>query len=169
MDHPLHPTEPGADAGFTARLAEWIALAGGVIACAVSALVTASVLGRWSGLYAVPGDFDLVQIGTAISIFSFLSLTQSRRGNIMVDTFTSRLPPAVNRGIDACWDFTYAAMMALLAWCLVGGARETIANGTSSMVIGVPLGPVFALCAALCFVVALTALHTGLRLLKARS
>lgn len=160
--------EAAARLVLNSRLAEWLALFGGGLSFALSLLVTASVLGRWTGLYQISGDFDLVQIATAIAIFSFLPLTQARRGNIMVDTFTNRLPARVTRAIDAFWDFVYAAMMALLAYCLISGAREALSNGSSSMVIGVPLGPVFALCVLLCAAVAVTAARTGLRLLKAQ-
>lgn len=166
--HAASVEDAAAPSGIRSRTAEWLALAGGALAFGMSVLVTLSIFGRWSGLYQINGDFDLVQIGTALSIFSFLALTQARRGNIMVDTFTTRLPASVNRVIDAFWDFVYAAMMALLAWCLIGGTRDTIANGTSSMVIGVPLGPVFALCVVLCAAVSLTALRTGLKLLRSR-
>jgi TRAP-type C4-dicarboxylate transport system permease small subunit len=170
LDEGAEASATGAKAPPFVRFVRLIALMGGVISIALALMVTLSVTLR-SNLFkmgGIPGDFDLVQIGTAISIFSFLSLTQVHRGNIMVDTFTTRLPKSVNRVLDACWDFVYAGMMALLAWCLVAGTRETLANGTNSMVIGVPLGPVFAICAALFFLVALTAAYTGLKVLKAR-
>ena len=67
-----------------------------------------SVLGRWlSGmplaaqvprrLGPINGDFELVQMATAIAVFSFLPYCQARRGNIVVDTFTSWLPRARQR------------------------------------------------------------------------
>ncbi|MDJ1158519.1 TRAP transporter small permease [Chelatococcus sp. SYSU_G07232] len=145
-----------------------IAILGGILSVAAALLVTVSVLGRWFGYGAVPGDFELVQIAVALSVFAFLPICQALRGNIMVDTFTTRLPPRVTRAIDAVWDLVYAAAMALIAWSLVGGTRDTFANGTNSMVLGVPLAPVFAICAALVAVLAVTAVVTGLKLLRSR-
>ena len=43
-------------------------------------------LGRWLGFGSINGDFELVQMGVALSVFCFLPLSQARRGNIMVDT-----------------------------------------------------------------------------------
>ena len=69
-----------------------LAIAGGLLMLAVAATVTVNVLLRWLFNSAVSGDIELVQIGSAVAIFAFLPLCQSRRGNIVVDTFTTRLP-----------------------------------------------------------------------------
>ncbi|CAA9316892.1 MAG: hypothetical protein AVDCRST_MAG90-871 [uncultured Microvirga sp.] len=165
------PTQPDAgpaplppDRGVLARLTLATALAGGLLSVAVALLVTASVTGRWFGIGAVPGDFELVKIAVAVSVFCFLPFTQMRRGNIVVDTFTSRLPPRINRAIDAAWDLVFAAMIALLAWCTFNGAQEALGNGLNSMVLGLPLGPVFVVCAVLLILLAATAVATAVRL-----
>jgi TRAP-type C4-dicarboxylate transport system permease small subunit len=170
-DHPSPmPSEAGSaplppDRGILGRLTLATALAGGLLSIAVALLVTASVTGRWFGVGAVPGDFELVKIAVAVSVFCFLPFTQMRRGNIVVDTFTSRLPPRINRAIDAFWDLVFAAMIGLLAWCTVNGAQEALGNGLNSMVLGLPLGPVFVVCAVLLTLLALTAVATAARLL----
>jgi TRAP-type C4-dicarboxylate transport system permease small subunit len=161
------PPEPLSEP-LLERVTRWIAITGGLLSIATAILVTISVARRWLGFGPVPGDFELVQIGTAISVFSFLPLTQARRGNIVVDTFTAKLPARVNRTIDAVWDFVFAAFMALIAFTLMNGAREAVSSHLNSMVLGVPLAPVFAVCVILVAVLAVTALVTGLRLLRAR-
>lgn len=157
---------PPPDRGVLARLAHMTAVAGGLLSLAVALLVTASVTGRWFGIGAISGDFELVKIAVAVSVFCFLPFTQLRRGNIVVDTFTSRLTPGTTRAIDAFWDLVFAAMIALLAWCTLNGAREALASGLNSMVLGVPLGPVFVVCALLLVLLALTAVATALRLFR---
>jgi TRAP-type C4-dicarboxylate transport system permease small subunit len=107
-------------------------------------------------------------MATAVAVFSFLPYCQLRRGNIWVDTFTNRLPPRVNAAIDAFWDFVYAAAIALLAWCLSNGAGDLYRNGTTTMVLGLVIWPALALCTALAALLAVTALVTGLRLLRVR-
>ncbi len=109
-----------------------------------------SVSGRWlkgvpwaeavAGVFGVSlgpinGDFEMVQMATAISIFAFLPYTQVRRGNIVVDTFTTKLPPRLNARIDAFWDLVYAGMMALLTACLVAGTLEHYRSGQTTMLL----------------------------------
>ena len=50
---------------------------------------------------SIPGDFELVQMATALAVFAFLPLCQAHRGNIIVDTFTTRLPRRVRNALDA--------------------------------------------------------------------
>src|SRR5262245_44832178 len=58
-----------------------IAVIGGLIALATALTVTASVVSRNLLDEAIPGDFEYVQMGTAIAVFCFLPLCQLRRGN----------------------------------------------------------------------------------------
>lgn len=164
MSAPPEPVEKTASpGGLLVKLTTAVAILGGLVSIAAALLVTVSVLGRWSGAGSIAGDFELVQIATALAVFSFLPLTQARRGNIMVDTFTTRLSPRVNAAVDALWDFIYAAMMALLAWCLSLGAREAVSSGLNSMVLQVPLAPVFVVCCALIVLLAVVAVATGIK------
>src|SRR5690606_37918055 len=101
----------GPLAAFTRPLA----IAGGLLTTAVAAMITVSVLMRWLINSSVPGDIELVEIGTALAIFAFLPLCQSRRGNIMADTFSTRLPRRMRDTLDAVWDLAYAAIALVIA------------------------------------------------------
>ncbi len=162
---PAAPAEPHGVLGLAAGL---LATVGGLLILGVAALVTASIVRRWSGAQPIPGDFELVQMATAISVFAFLPYCQLRRGNIAVDTFTAWLPERVNRVVDALWDMVYSATMLLLAWCLFNGTRDMIQNGTTTMVAGIAMWPAIALCAVLAAGVALTACITSMSLLIGR-
>ena len=146
--------------------AEALALAGGALMLAVASLVTVSVLMRWLAGDGVSGDFELVQIATALGAFAFLPLCQARRGNVIVDTFTAKLPRRARDGLDALWDLTYAALVAIISWRLVAGARDAFASQTTSMVLGVPQGYAIAACAAMGVFLAVVAVFTAARLLK---
>lgn len=156
--------ERGIDA-----LVRWVALAGGVLLICVAAMVVVSVTLRSDliGTAGVPGDFELVQMMTAICAFTFLPLCQLRRGNIFVDTFTMKFPPTVNRIIDAVWDIVYGLAMALIAWRLCVGAISAYASGENSMVLRLPTYWPVAVCAALAGLVALVCFVTAMRRLKA--
>ena len=159
------PPPPDPVIGRATRV---VAILGGCLSIATATLVTLSVLGRWLGFGSINGDFELVQMGVALSVFCFLPLSQARRGNIMVDTFTTWLPARVQRAIDAFWDFVYAGFMALIAWCLMNGARDAVASGLNSTMLGVPLWPVFAATVVLVLLLVATAIDTGLKLLRTR-
>lgn len=146
-------------------LVRWVALAGGLLLVGVAGMVVVSVTLRSDlvGLAGVPGDFELIQMGTAVAAFCFLPWCQWRRGNIFVDTFTLKLPVRVQQAIDAVWDIVYALAMALISWRLAVGARAAFATGENTMVLQVPSWLPIGLCAALAGLVALTAVATALR------
>jgi TRAP-type C4-dicarboxylate transport system permease small subunit len=156
-----------APAGFD-RLVRTTALAGGVLLLALSAMVVVSVTLRSDlvGLAGVPGDFELVQMATAVAAFCFLPYCQLKRGNIFVDSFTSRLPTNWLRGIDAFWDVIYALVMALICWRLAVGARSAFASGENTMVLQLPSYLPIALSAVLAALVSLTAFVSAARLLR---
>jgi TRAP-type C4-dicarboxylate transport system permease small subunit len=162
------PADAVAEASLFARCARLLAVAGGVLMIAVAALVTMSVLLRWITDSGISGDFELVQIGLAVSIFAFLPICALRRGNVMVDTFTGRLPAGARGAIDAVWGLAYAGIAGLIAWRLAAGARDTIVSNTDSMVLRLPYGWAIALCAVLAGFLALAAAWTALRLWRER-
>jgi TRAP-type C4-dicarboxylate transport system permease small subunit len=162
------PADTGVDLSLLARCARLLAIAGGLLMIAVAALVTMSVLLRWITDSGISGDFELVQIGLAISIFAFLPICALRRGNVMVDTFTGRLPAGARGAIDAVWALVYAGIAGLIAWRLVAGARDTITSNTGSMVLGLPYGWAIALCAVLAGFLALASAWVALRLWQQR-
>ncbi len=142
-------------------LAEALALGGGLIVLAASVLVCISVSLRWATSDSIPGDFELVQIAVALSAFAFFPYCQLRRGNIVVETFTSWLPPRGLACLEGFWDLFYAFVAAFLAWRLAVGASETIANGTTTMISGIPIGWCIAAVAAMAAFLAVTALIVG--------
>lgn len=145
---------------------EKLALAGGIVTVLAALLVCASVGMRWITSDSIPGDFELVQIAVALSAFAFLPYCQMRRGNISVGTFTTALPERMRAGLDALWDLTYALIAAFIAWRLAVGASETIANKTTTMVSGLPIGWAIAAVAVMAALLAIAALATALELLR---
>lgn len=143
------------------RLGAALALTGAALSLLIAGLVTVSVLLRWATSNGLPGDFEMVQMAVALAIFSFLPYTQLRRGNMLVDTFTSRLPPRAITAIDAFWDVVYAAVASLLGWRLAVGATDAINSHTSTMVLGLPVGWAIMACAAMAGLLALASLITA--------
>jgi TRAP-type C4-dicarboxylate transport system permease small subunit len=150
------------------RLAGTIAVLGGFLLLAMAGLVVVSVIGRRFFNSPVNGDFELVSMGAAIAVFTFLPYTQARRGNILVDTFTGWLPARTNQLIDAFWDLVYAATMGFLAVCLVDGAYEHYRTGQTTMLLQLIAWPAIALSAALMILLTWVALATAIKQLRGR-
>jgi TRAP-type C4-dicarboxylate transport system permease small subunit len=159
----------GLRLSYVERLSGAIAVLGGLLSIAVAILVVASVIGRRFFNAPINGDFELVQMGTAISVFAFLPYCQARRGNIVVDTFLNRLPARAIRGVDALWDLVYAGMMGLLSASLITGALEHFRTAQTTMLLQIPVWPALAICAALCCVLVFVTLATAISLVRGRT
>lgn len=154
--------EPG-NPPLIERLTARVAALGGALALAIAGLVVVSVLGRWLFSTPVEGDFEFVKMATAIAVFAYLPYTQARRGNIMVDTFTSRLTARTQARLDAGWDLAYAAFMGLCCWGLISGARDAFRTGETTMQLQLAVWPAIALCSALSLLLTITAVLTAWR------
>ena len=124
--------------------------------------------GRWLFGAPINGDFELVQMATAIAVFTFLPYCQARRGNIVVDTFTSWLPARANALIDAFWDLVYAGMMGLLTACLATGTVEHYRSGQTTMLLQLAVWPAIAVCTVLLFLLTCVALAAAASLVRGR-
>ncbi len=157
------PLPPPASA--IERATSRIAVLGGLLALAVALLATTSVLMRWMFNAPIDGDFEFVKMATAVAVFAYLPYTQARRGNIMVDTFTSWMSPRARNALDAFWDLIYAAFMGYIAYCLVFGTLDALRSGETTMQRQLLIWPSIALSTLLCGLLALTAIATAWRLM----
>jgi TRAP-type C4-dicarboxylate transport system permease small subunit len=155
----------GTSAGPVARLVRQgsaaLAILGGFLVMALALLVTASVLLRWLTSQGISGDFELAQMGMSIAVFAFLPFCQLHGHNIFVDTFTSGAPRRFQAILDALWALVYAAIAGLIAWQMLIGAWETVANATTTMVLELPLGWAIVVAAFLTAWLTLVALYTA--------
>jgi hypothetical protein len=163
------------------RLSGTIAVLGGLLSLGIATLVVVSVLGRWVAgmdwaraiadrlgvtLGPINGDFEMVQMATAIAIFAFLPYAQARRANIVVDTFTGMLPRRLTSLIDAFWDLVYAAVVGVLAASLFVGTLEHYRSGETTMLLQIIIWPATAISALLLVLLTCVALDTALRLVR---
>lgn len=163
----------GAPAGGAAaiidRLARFFAHLGGFIGLGVGVLVTVSVLMRWLLGSGIPGDFELVQIATAVMVFSFFPKCQATRGHVVVDSFSGNWSTRTRNRVDALWDVVYALIMGAIGFQLIRGGLEALRNHTVSMVLELPAGPTILFCGVLAVVVMLVSLVTAWRLIGSKS
>ncbi len=119
---PPRPTDPIGRALF--GIAKLLAIFGGLLGCAMAAIVTVSVSGRYLFGRPVPGDYDIVGILCGCAIFAFLPYCQLVRGNVLVDFFTVRASPRFKAVLDAAGTALYLAIAILFAWRLYYGALD---------------------------------------------
>jgi TRAP-type C4-dicarboxylate transport system permease small subunit len=115
------------------------ALVGGAILLLVAAVTVASVIGRWIQSTPVPGDVELVQLGTAAALALFLPWCQLHGSHLIVDIFTARTTTSAQRRLDRTAQLFAAAVLGLLAVRAAAGIVDLRAAGETSMVLGLPL------------------------------
>lgn len=115
-------------------------------------LSVASIAGRAVLRNAVPGDYELVRMLSAVGIAMCLPYCELKRGHVLVDFFTLRASARLKRFLDAAASILMAAVAFLLAWRTGVGMLEIRQYQETSMVLNlpvwwtyVPLAPTFAL------------------------
>lgn len=105
-------------------IARILAIFGGLLGCAMAAVVTVSVAGRYLLSWPIPGDYDIVGILCGCAIFAFLPYCQLMRGNVLADFFTQSAPPQFKAALDAAGNFLFLAAIVLFTWRLYYGMLE---------------------------------------------
>ncbi len=115
---------------------------GGLVLVALAFLSVASIGGRALssfGLAPVPGDFELVEAGTALAVFCFLPWCHLRRGHAVVDLFWKSYPPALQRALELLADALMLAVWLLLVWRMGVAMLDYRANGETSFILQMPV------------------------------
>lgn len=143
MDDPAFLSGPPSLPGRTGRAlllaARGLAVAGGFVLAAITVVTTFSIVGRAVASAPIPGDFELVEMGTALAVFAFLPYCQLVRGNVAVDFFTSRAPARVKALLDLAANLVFTLIAGLLTWRLALGGAELRAYAETTMVLRVPV------------------------------
>lgn len=127
---------------FMTGLARGLAIIGGLALVAITVITVVSITGRGLtafGLKPVPGDFELVEVGTAFAVFAFLPWCQLTRGHATVDVFTSFLSPAINRVIDLVTELLMTAVIVLIAVQLWHGMWDKIRYQETTFILQFPV------------------------------
>jgi TRAP-type C4-dicarboxylate transport system permease small subunit len=104
---------------FVYGISRAMAWFGGCVLTAIALLSVASIAGRslsGVGLGPVPGDFELVEAGTALAVFCFLPWAHLRRGHATVDLFWQAYPRWLQRVLETAADALMLAVWGLLVW-----------------------------------------------------
>ncbi len=124
------------------RLSQALAWFGGFVLTAMAVLSVASIIGRSFssfGLGPVPGDFELVEAGTALAVFCFLPLTHLKNSHAMVDLFWKAYPSAMQRFLIILSDALMLGVWLLLVWRMAVSMEDYFANGEVSFILQMPV------------------------------
>jgi TRAP-type C4-dicarboxylate transport system permease small subunit len=144
------------------RVLEILAKASALLAGALVALMVVvtcgSIIGRETVGRTLTGDFELVALATGAAVGLFMPLCQFHRGNIVVDVFTAKAPPAFNAALERIGALLLGLCCALLSWRAALGGLSSWNSNSSTMLLGVPewiayapMVPGFALTAVIAF------------------
>ncbi len=115
---------------------KWLAYVGGAVLVALAVMTVISIIGRalvGFGLRPIKGDFEMVEAGCAIAIFSFLPWCQMRRGHVTVDIFISRLSDRAKAVLGLIGDALLAVAAYIILWRLWLGFGEKFPYGGDGM------------------------------------
>ena len=135
-DTKARPTDPLGRVLYL--ISKWMAVFGGVILFTLAILTTISVFGRKFLDAPVPGDFELVAIGTGVAVFACLPYCQLMRGNVLVDFFMNNAPTRAKTIADIIAGLIFLAIGLMLTWRMIYGAIDMHDVNEVSMTIGFP-------------------------------
>jgi TRAP-type C4-dicarboxylate transport system permease small subunit len=121
---------------FSARA---IALFGGAVLVLIVCISFLSILGRFLFSSPLLGDFELVEMGCAVAISSFLPLCHLKNGNVMVDFLTSGLKPRVIMALDGISALAFALIAAFFTWRMLFGAYDMYSYKEETMLLQFPV------------------------------
>ena len=127
---------------FAHELARWLAVVGGALLTVLMVVVVVSVSGRALldfGLGPVPGDFELVEMGTAVVVFFFLPWCYLRNGHAMVDLAYMHFPRSLQRTVTVLSDLLMLLAWLVLTWRLGIATGEKYAEQETTFILQWPL------------------------------
>ncbi|WP_456390891.1 TRAP transporter small permease [Profundibacter sp.] len=115
------------------KITRTVAYGGGFVLALIALVTVASIIGRFflfAGLGPIKGDYEIVEMGSAIAIFAFMPFAQFKRGHVVVDIFTSRLSERFQTFLGFAGDSLIALASGVLVWRFWLGLGEKIPYGS---------------------------------------
>lgn len=121
------------------HLSKAFALAGGVLFLGMIALSLVSIVGRKLWAAPIHGDYELLQMGSAIASAAFFPFCTMMNENLRVEFFTERLSPRRQGALDGIANLMLGVAMVLLAWRTGIRAQEVLEAGEVSTMRNIPI------------------------------
>ncbi len=115
---------------------------GAFVLVLLAAMSVISIAGRalsGLGLGPVPGDFELVEAGTALAVFCFLPWAHLKRGHAVVDLLWRAYPAPLRRVLDVLAEAAMCTVWLLLVWRMGVAMLDYRDNGEVTFILQFPV------------------------------
>ena len=125
-------------------LSRLCAILAGLLLTGITLMTCYSLIGRNTTGATLVGDFELTGVVAGAAIALFLPWCQLKRGNIIVDFFTTKASDTTNARLDQFGALLMGLVMALLAWRTGVGGLNAFDTRSGTMMLGFPEWIVYA-------------------------
>lgn len=136
--------------GLWGRRIHWLTQAFAVVGGAGFILLVlmslVSIIGRKIASAPIPGDIEIMQMGSAVAAAAMLPFCEMERHHLRVDFFTTRFSEPARHRLDALSHLLLALVATVVAWRTAAGALSLKEAGEASMML---MWPVWTVVAAL--------------------
>ncbi|MCZ0927504.1 TRAP transporter small permease [Halomonas janggokensis] len=149
-------TVPKTGTGLMRRSLETLcrvaAISGGLLVAALALITVVSILGRWLAsapvlsdlslldwMGPITGNYELVEMGTAIAVFLFLPYCHLRGGHVTVDLVVMHAPTIIQRGLTVVAETLFLVVSGVMTWRLYHGLLDKHRYLETSMLLDIPL------------------------------
>lgn len=144
------------------NLAKFCAILAGILLIAITLMTCTSVIGRETIGKTISGDFELSGVLAGAAIALFMPWCQFKRGNIMVDFFTTKASEKTQNKMERFGALLLAVVMALMAWRTALGGLNVFNTNSETQILGFPEWVVYVTMVPPLVLTALIALYQSL-------
>lgn len=120
------------------NLAKFCAILAGILLISITLMTCTSVIGREIIGKTISGDFELSGVLAGAAIALFMPWCQFKRGNIMVDFFTTKASDKAQINMERFGALLLAVVMALMAWRTILGGLNVFNTHSETQILGFP-------------------------------
>lgn len=120
------------------KTCRFFAFCAGMMLILMALMSLGSIVGRTLFDKPILGDYELVQMMSAVAVAMALPFCQMIRGHIIVDFFTTNMPRKVNKTLDVIACLVLAVAGFVFSWRITVGMFELRGNGDASMLLNLP-------------------------------
>jgi TRAP-type C4-dicarboxylate transport system permease small subunit len=119
-------------------LAKLCAIAAGLLLIFITLMTVVSVVGRDTVGKTIVGDFELSGAAAGAAIALFMPWCQFKRGNILVDFFTTKASASAQAAMERFGALLLGLVMALMTWRTTLGGLAAWTSQSGTMMLGFP-------------------------------
>lgn len=146
--------------GFLRRVIEGWALLGGLLLLAIALMTSYSAGAGWLLGKPLPGDVELVEMLTAISVFMMLPYCQLSGANVTADIFTARAGPRTVAALELLAALVALGFSLLLFWRMYEGLLDYRKYVETTTILKIPIWVAYPWALASLALLAIAALAT---------